>query len=284
MRLKFSQRQFDFASAVNFPFEELDGFAFDSRVFIFQNFDKAKKLDKEKVLERLKLPMQDTVLIFLSQFSTNDPFLKKIKLLDFTVLHHGLEKPWQANKRLAKSLQDLAKDYKKQIQDPNYLLQKVSFQRDLAEQELLKLVHYVADRPFIQNEDIDALCPNDFSVNIFQLSDAIFEQNLATALKITDQIFKMDQNIFPLLALLRKQFQNSLKFLSCQSVDASNIQHYFPKLSPRSLEKNLNTARRYGYEASKKSLLRVNACDLQARNSKISPHKLFELMIIELCS
>lgn len=274
-------KNFDFSKQPHFPFEDLNGFVFQPRVFIFRHFEKISKLEREQVLRQIQEEMQDTCCIFLSLFSANEPFLKQLKNIKAVVLAAAAEKPWESQKRLAMSLQSLAKEHHKQISDVHYFLQRLSFQRELAEQELMKLIIYTKERSVIERADMDALCPEDFSVNVFQLSDAIFQHNLAQALMISERLFSAEQNIFSLLALLRKQFQNAMKILS---IDAKDFGKHFAKLSPRALEKNVTQAKMYGFDAAKKALLRINQCDLRARNSKIKSSLLFESLVVELCS
>lgn len=257
-----------------------------TQVIWIQYADKLKKGIQESLIAYFSHPSRDqTLILSASSWLKNTTFYKTAEkegvILDFAEL-----KPWEKEKQLTEWVNKKATAERKSISYPvcQYLVKRVGNDLASLSQEMEKLICFVGDRKEITQHDIEQLCHCNYSETIWQLGEAIFQKNAATALPIVHSLLGEGQPLLVLLRQIRTQFQTEFQIalLLAQGKQGNDITAEFPYLKGQILERHMRQAKQYGLEAFKNGLIAIDEAELRVKNSDIDDKMIAELLMIRL--
>lgn len=269
-------------------FGELDTYGFfgKKRLIVIHNVDKFDKAASAKFETYFASPNRAVCLAMTaSTVNRSTNFYKKAEkagiILDVTE-----EKPWEREKSLADWLQSSTALQGKQMRQQvcQLIVKQLGTDQAVLHQEMQKLICYVGERAAIDEGDVAAVCGNVNSENAWQLGEAIFRRDSAAALRIAKGLLTEGTALIALLRQIRSQFQTDYQVCSILSRGGTpaDIMQEFPYMKGQILERHIQQARNYGMLNFKDGLLKIDAAELQAKNSSIDPDLLAEMLIIRL--
>lgn len=148
-------------------------------------------------------------------------------------------------------------------------------------QELEKLVHFTTDS--IQPEDVKNLVVSKLDDNIFNLVEAIGQQNKTLALKLLDEKLSSGTNAQYLLSMIVRQYRLLIKVkaLSKQASYSGAIAQAL-KLPPWLADKAFKQSQLYTMDQLKKIYSELLELDQQLKSSSVSDALLFTRLIAHL--
>lgn len=257
-----------------------------SQVVCIQQFEDSKKNIQEKIEKNISHPQPSQyILLHATSWPKNSSFYKTAEkqgiVLDLVEL-----KPWEKEKRLVAWVNKQATAARKLIPYPvcQLLVKRVGHDQGLLTQEIEKLMIYCADKKEITAQDVEAICIQEQADTIWQLGEAIFRRDTATALHIGNAFLIDGQALLPLLRQIRSQFQTELQvcLLVAQGKQGHEITQQFPYMKGQILERHLHQAQHYGLKAIKEGLLVIDETELRAKNSSTDERILLELLLCYL--
>lgn len=274
-------------AAIEEILDELGSLSFfaPKRIIWIQQFDKFKKnaLDAlEQVLGRLS--KSHYLVMTASSLTRTTSFYKAVEKVG-VLLDLPDSKPWEKEKRLVEWLNHQASAHRKLMAYPvcQQLVKQVGSDQALLQRELEKLLCFIGDRKEITIEDIRAISTYSSSETVWQLGEAIFRREAATALKIGRALLSEGQPLLPLLRQIRSQFQTDYQI--CLLVNQGRhveVTREFPYMKGQILERHLQLSQQYGAERFKQGLLAIDAIEIQSKNSHLDETLLMDILIAKL--
>jgi len=192
------------------------------------------------------------------------------------------EKPWDRKDRLKRMLIEYAaREGKRLTFDAlEYLLENVGLNLPALEQEMRKLITYVAERSELNLKDVQTLCATQKSATLWKLSEEIAWR---------DSFPKLEEEIdmgtlLPPLSQLRTHFQHgmTLAVLLENGVPYADIAHQLPSLKPNAMEKMLLIAKARKARFFKRALDFLFDIELMAKNSAFDPAFILDHLLAKL--
>ena len=154
----------------------------------------------------------------------------------------------------------------------------------LLHHEIEKLVCYVGDRPEITSQDVKAISHAINLESIWQLGEAIFNRQAATALRISKALLMDGTAFIAFLRQLRSQLQTDFQVASILANGGSReeITSLFPYMRGFILDLHVRQAQSYGVARFRKGLLKIDEIELMAKSSSGDDDLLNELLITYL--
>ncbi|MCB1111495.1 MAG: DNA polymerase III subunit delta [Chlamydiia bacterium] len=280
----FSADSVSFASL----FDELDtmGFLVEKRIVLVNQADKAGKQVADGLLNYIERPNKGTYLVLVCNSIKKNTKLYKSAEKAGVILDIPEEKPWQKEKTMVSWIIEHVGKEGKRI-DPHaaqHLIHQLGTDQALLNNEILKLVCYVGDRPMINMDDV---CAVSTSINIedgWKLGEAVFKRDVKGALRISKALIDDGVALLVLLRQLRSQFQTDFEVCCIlkNGGNANDVAKEFPYMKGFILERHVTMARHYGMESFKKGILAIDDTELQAKNSVMDDSFLAERLIVKI--
>lgn len=274
--------------AVRDLMQELNTFTLfaTKRAIVIEN---AEKLDKEttSALEKYFSQPNSTTFLILSATSLHHgtTFYKKGEKVGI-VLEFAEEKSWEKERSMQDWIASTVMAEGKSIDSTccRQLIQLLGTQKERVYNELQKLFCYIGGRNSISTQDIAAIISPIPSDTCWQLGEAIFRRDGATALRICKELLSDETPFFVLLRQLRSQFQTELQVCSIlnQERDPSAVTRQFPYMKGTILERHVGYSKNYGMRGFISGLLKIDEVELQAKNSGLETSFLAELLMVKL--
>ena len=123
---------------------------------------------------------------------------------------HIVELSAQDESTLRKWIQGLVRKERKEISpaDTAYFISKVGTDMENITKELEKLLCYCMDRPQVTRADIDAVCITQITNHIFEMVNAVAEQDQRKALELYYDLLALREQPMHILALMAKQYRD----------------------------------------------------------------------------
>ncbi len=269
---------------------ELNALSFFSkkRIIFINNCDSLDKAATTQ-LETYFASPNKTICLVLAATTLNraTSFYKKAEkigvLLDITEL-----KPWEQEKIVVEWLHQEVRKYKKQFTPAagQIFIKQLGTDQTLLQNEIQKLVCYVGERSTIDERDIAAICTSVNLENAWQLGEAIFKRDAASALRISKALLNEGTALIALLRQIRSQFQTEYQICSilAHGGTAADVTAQFPYMKGAILERHLSAAQNYGMERFKKGILAIDTTELKAKNSATEDDLLADILIATITS
>ena len=164
----------------------------------------------------------------------------------------------------------------------NALMERVGTDMSNISTELEKLVCYCIDRNEITADDVQAVCANWITSQIFAMTDAIVEKNQKKAINLYYDLLALKEPPAKILALITRQFNIMLqvKEMNEHRVDNNSIASAV-KLPPFLVGKYTNWARRYTMEELVDTLQMCASNDEGVKTGKLDYVISVEMVIIK---
>ena len=256
------------------------------RIVLLQDAEKLDKASMQRLEGYFEKP-NNSICLVISAASVNHStnFYKKGEMAGI-VLEMAEEKPWEKEKSIHLWIAEVLAAENRRISQPasQRLVKLLGPQQSVLQNELQKLICYIGDRKEIQVEDIAAITTTLSVETGWQLGDAIFGRDTASALRISKSMLNDGVPFILLLRQLRSQFQTGMHIsgILAQGGTPGDITEKLPNLRGVILERNMRMAQGYGLKRYKEGLLKIDEIELQSKNSGIDHDLLAELVIIKL--
>lgn len=266
----------------------LHTFSFFSKIQVIwiRHADKLKKSVHESLINYFNRPTPSQYLLISGPGWAKNTNLFKSADQAGIILDIAELKPWEKEQRLAEWVNKQVAAHRKVIAHPvcQGLVKRIGCDQAALAQEIEKLICYVGEKKEITQQDVATLCHNQQSDTIWQLGEALFRRDAATALQIARGHLQEGQPLLPLLRQIRSQYQTEYQIglLLAQGKQAQEISQEFPYLKGQILEKHLRQAKEYGLESFKQGLITLDEAELRAKNSSIDENMTLELLIMRL--
>ncbi len=259
------------------------GFFSSAKMIVYQEVDELNAEEQKELLAYAASPNPGTLLILCAESLdgrsalANDPVLKTERV----------EYDIKGEKDLIPFMEFILKNLgglklEKRLQD--YLLNAFPRNMRLLSNNIEKMAAHCGFSPVIQMKDAVVLNAEDPEINNFTFVDAVVTGDIKKAFEIKNILLKQKEAVFGLLGALRWQFQNFLIAKEMQKnreseeticsrcrVSFNKKQNFFGYLN-RAGEKELG--KRYRMIAE---------CDSALKSSSVSPHHVFEMLLLKIC-
>ena len=245
--------------------------------------DKAGQAALQVLLDYLEAPNPQCCLIFcgdgaLGKTGTlNKALQEKAVQVEFAPLKGKVLEQWIADYVAAAGR-------KIDRQALEYLSAINSFDLQIMEQELQKLLLFRAEDPVITQHHVDAIVTKTVEANIFALSDSIGNKQGNAALQTLHDMFQLGESPFKLIGFLVRHFRNLIlvKDYRSQGYNEAQIKEK-TKLHPFVIKKSMRQAERFSMQQLTAAMERLLAIEVELKSTAANGEELLEQFVIELC-
>lgn len=163
------------------------------------------------------------------------------------------------------------------------LVKQSGYDQAVLRQELFKLASYADERDTITLEDVSSLCTRVNTETIWQLSEAIFRRQAATAFRIGQALIDEGTALLALVYALRTQFHTEFHVCTLLSSGGPDqVSQEFPYMKGKILQNHIEMAQGYGIERLRRGLLAIDDTELRAKNSGAEQQLLLDRLLAKL--
>jgi DNA polymerase-3 subunit delta len=133
---------------------------------------------------------------------------------------------------------------------------------------------------------VKAVAIKNRAESTFSLSDALFKRDVPEAIRLFRSLLESGNSFFALVKQLRTQVQNQLS-IACILKNGGGPQEvaaHFPYMKGFILDKNIETARAFGFDRFKRALLLIDDFELDAKNGTTDYELLADLLTLKITS
>lgn len=201
---------------------------------------------------------------------------------ELVVLDLTQEKPWDRQRRLQQWLMERCLKEGKKISQgvATELLDACGPDILLLEQELLKLIVFVGERPSISSDDIKKVGVNYVLPSGWQMAEALVWEGKSP---IKDPSFSLS-DLLPLLGQVRYHLTTARQFsyYVSQGLSREEISQHFPQVRQNSFEKYLQLSTSHQPAFFDEALKILFKIELLAKNSSLSAGFLWEYLVAQI--
>ena len=260
---------------------ETPPFLSKSKSVVLHGVELLPEVGREAICRYLEKPSPWVSLYLLAEVLTpQSKIAKLVEKGEGKVLRFKEEKAWEKEKRLADWLVQEAKrdGVHLSLQTAMGLVQ--SSEAQMLRSELDKLICFAFQRKEITQQDIALISTPAPHQTIWQLGDALFACDVASALTSGKILMEGGMAIFPLLASLRSQCATGIGIL--EAAEVGQVSQKYPYLKGQMLEKKLKILKKYSKERLQKAMVLIFETEVKAKNSAIDPALLLEILTVKL--
>jgi|GEM_PF-644764 len=256
---------------------------FSSHVIVKLSEASDLKKKEREILEGFILKPSEFAFLILATSSLKEfsDVCSKAKN-DVVVLDLSQEKPWDRQKRLQQWLiERCLKEGKKISQQVAVeLLDGCGPDIMLVEQELLKLIAYVGERPFISSEDLKKIGVNYVLPSGWQMAESLVWEGRSP---IKDPAFDLS-DLLPLLGQVRYHLNLARQFAFHLSQGSSReeIAKLFPQVRQNSFDKYIQLSTSHHLPFFDDALKILFKIELLSKNSSLSAGFIWEYLVAQI--
>lgn len=245
--------------------------------------DKAGQTSLQYLADYLNSPNPQCCMVFLGESAIGKTGVLNKKLqevavsVEFAPLKGKVMEQW-----IMQYVQDAGKNIDRQALE--YLSSINSFDLQIMEQELQKVLLYCSDESMITLSHVETIVTKTVEANIFALSDSIGNKNGTEALQTLRDMFYAGESPFKLIGFLNRHFRNLLlvKDYHGMGYNESEIKEK-TKLHPFVVKKSIRQAGRFSMEQLIQALAQLLTIETTLKSSSANGEELLEQFVIELC-
>ncbi|MBS0626490.1 MAG: hypothetical protein JSS32_10620 [Verrucomicrobia bacterium] len=227
---------------------------------LIDELEKLTKKNGQGLIDLISRPQSSGYLILGSR--TKSPFYSAAEKAG-VILDLSDEKPWEKEKRFTEHLIDRAKQTGKRLAPdvPALLFERIDKEIALLEKELDKLICFVGEKSTIDKNDVLQISASNRSHTLWQIAEEMVWEG--------GDPDSIDTSSFHgLIPSLRSQYQMGFKIATLieANTEYSEIGKRLPKVWPKTLEKRISQAARFGSAHFKKGLDLLFRLDLLSRS------------------
>lgn len=255
----------------------------DRRLVIIKNVHEASSDQLDGLLSYVEDPVPETVLLLTAE--KVDARRKIFQALKKTGTAIEFKKIYE--NQLPTFVRDLAKSYNMTLTGNGLKLfcKRVGTNLVEVQGELEKLAGYLGDRDLADENDVAAIVSDTRVESIFDLTEALGQGDLSSALKLLDRLLAEGQAPLMVLAMMTRHFRQmwKIKELTIQKVP----QNEFPKkvgVSPYFLKGLMQQASRFDSRQYRQVFTLFLTTDLALKSSGGDPKMHLERLVLEIAS
>jgi len=165
--------------------------------------------------------------------------------------------------------------------DVKYMIARCGTDMNKLSMEMEKLFSYTSGRDMVTKEDIDAVCTVTISNHIFDMVDAVSDQNLQRALKLYYELLELKEAPMWILYLITRQFRLMIQIQSLH--DAGKGNDTIAKLTgipPYTVPKYLRGAGRFGMDRLREAMTDCTQMEEAVKTGHMTDQLSVEMLII----
>ncbi len=253
------------------------------KVVLVRRFDRIKK---NKGFDAYLQATNPKVTLILSgeALAANTTLYKQAEKAG-VILAVAEKKPWEKEAAAITWLQQEALKEGKNLPAAvaKALVKHSGYDQALLRQELIKLACYADERETLTLDDVSALCTRVNIETIWQLSEAIFRRQAASAFRIGHALLDEGSALLALIYALRTQFHTEFQVCSLLvSGGPDSVSQEFPYMKGKILQNHIEMAQGYGLERLRRGLLVIDDTELRAKNSGAEQQLLLDRLLAKL--
>ena len=255
----------------------------DRRLVIIKNVHEASSDQLDGLLSYVEDPVPETVLLLTAE--KVDARRKIFQALKKTGTAIEFKKIYE--NQLPTFVRDLAKSYNMTLTGNGLKLfcKRVGTNLVEVQGELEKLAGYLGDRDLADENDVAAIVSDTRVESIFDLTEALGQGDLSSALKLLDRLLAEGQAPLMVLAMMTRHFRQmwKIKELTIQKVP----QNEFPKkvgVSPYFLKGLMQQASRFDGQQYRQVFTLFLKTDLALKSSGGDPKMHLERLVLEIAT
>lgn len=255
----------------------------DRRLVIIKNVHEASADQLDGLQSYIEDPVPETVLLLTAE--KIDARRKIYQVLKKTGTAIEFKKIYE--NQLPTFVRDLAKTLNVTLTGEGLKLfcKRVGTNLIEVQGELEKLVGYLGDRDLADENDVAAIVSDTRIESVFDLTDALGQGDISTALKLLDRLLSEGQAPLMVLAMMTRHFRQmwKIKELTAQKVP----QNEFPKrvgVSPYFLKGLLQQASRFSNQHYRQVFDQFLITDLALKSSGGDPKMFLEKLVLEIAA
>lgn len=255
----------------------------ERRLIIIKNVHEASANQLDGLLPYIEDPVPETVLLLTAE--KIDSRRKIFQLLKKTGKAIEFKKIYE--NQLPSFVRELAKTFNVTLTGEGLKLfcKRVGTNLVEVQGELEKLVGYLGDRDLADENDVAAIISDTRIESIFDLTDALGQGDLSTALKLLDRLLAEGQAPLMVLAMMARHFRQMWKV---RELTAQNVpQNEFPKkvgVSPYFLKSLNQQASRFDNQDYRQVFNQFLATDLALKSSGGDPKMYLERLVLDIAA
>ena len=255
----------------------------DRRLVIVKNVHEASAGQLEGLLAYVVDPVPETVLLLTAE--KIDARRKIFQVLKKTGTAIEFKKIY--DNQLPSFVRDLAKSFDVTLTGDALKLfcKRVGTNLVEVQGELEKLVGYLGERDLAEESDVAAIVSGTRIESIFDLTDALGQGDVSTALTLLDRLLAEGQAPLMVLAMMTRHFRQMWKIreLTAQKTPQSEL----PKrvgVSPYFLKGLMQQANRFNSQHYRQVFSQFLATDLALKSSGSEPRMHLEQLVLEIAA
>ena len=251
----------------------------EQKVVVIDEVDKASKEELAALERYVQRPSKGVFLIFGAALVRPLKGIMERGKREMVLLDLLKEKPWERRERKTQWLQGVAKRAGKDLSAEvmAFLFEEVGEELLSLEQEVLKLVTYVGERPVVSVEDARAVCTGDAKPKLWKVAEELVWDLNPGALSAVESA----TDLFMLIPMVRGQLQTGLKLHDCVE-RGEDVKSVLPRAFPKTIEKYKRLLKMRSKEFFRDGLLALFKCELMAKNSGHSPEFIWQHLCCQL--
>jgi len=255
----------------------------DRRLVIIKNVHEASADQLEGLLPYVEDPVPETVLLLTAE--KIDARRKIFQVLKKSGTAIEFKKIYE--NQLPTFVRDLAKSFNVTLTNQGLKLFCKRVGTNLVEVhgELEKLVGYLGDRDLADEQDVAAIVSDTRIESIFDLTDALGQGDISTALKLLDRLLAEGQAPLMVLAMMIRHFRQMWKVMALTAQKVP--QGEFPKkvgVSPYFLKGLMQQASRFNSQNYRQVFAQFLKTDLALKSSGGDPKMHLESLVLEIAT
>lgn len=254
-----------------------------ANIVVLDGIEKLKKADGETLAGYLEHPSRFAYLILGGASLKSHAGLYQKGKKEVVLIDLAEEKPWDRQRRLKEWILAKAAKEKKTLNADAaaQLLEQIGPDMPALEQELLKLVCFVGERPRIELKDVQTICSSHTVASGWQISEA-----LVWGSRPLKQDHMDLSTLLALIGQIRYQLQigHQIEALLSQGVHPHELAGYFPSLKPQTLDKCTNEAQRKKRGFFAHGLKLLFDLELSCKSSSTDPELLYDIFTTRLAT
>lgn len=247
------------------------------RVILVKGSGYFKSAAPDELVEYVKAPSEDTVIIF-----EEDEIDKKTRLYK-AVKEKGYvtEINTPDERTLIRWMKSYFKTEGKEISETDavFMLERIGPYMDLLRKESEKIVSYVGDKDIISKSDIEQITNKTLNSQIFDMTDAIANGNLGKAMSTYSDLIAMKEAPLYILFMITKMFRQLYEVKTFSGTGMESALGIHPYVA----KKYAGLSRNFSADELRDATEFGAALETDVKSGKLNEKLSVELFIVKMC-
>ncbi|MDO5707383.1 MAG: DNA polymerase III subunit delta [Andreesenia angusta] len=271
-------------------------FMADKKIVIVEDFNiinrkQKENNDEQKLIEYIKNPNNQSILIFIQNIEKLDGRRKLIK--DFKKNAQIIELNKLNDREIIRWIEKYLGESGKEINSGNIelIIEYTGYfdsDNDMSllslENELIKLINYLEDRKVVERIDIEKTITKSLQSNIFNLVDSLGERNIKSAIENLENMLKTGGVVPIILHMISRQFRliYMTKIYKNEGYSQTMIKNKMNIRYDFIMNKLINQSKNFRLESLKKIIEDCAKFDFELKTGRIDENLGLEKLIVSI--